>query len=37
MASPKNNDLALGLLTIPFGFIAIAGIVAAMFLLVLPA
>jgi len=37
MASSRNNDLALGLLTIPFGFMAIAGIVAAMFLLVLPA
>ena len=32
-----SNDSALGLLTIPFGFIAIAAIVAAMFLLILPA
>ena len=33
----SSKDTALGLLSIPLGFIAIAGIVAAMFLLVLPA
>ena len=32
-----SKDTAIGLLIIPAGFVAIAGIVAAMFLLVLPA
>jgi hypothetical protein len=32
-----SNDSAFGLLIIPAGFVLIAGIVAAMFLLVLPA
>ncbi len=32
-----SNSSALGLLIIPFGLIAIAGIVAALFMFVLPA
>jgi hypothetical protein len=33
----SSKDTAFGLLAIPFGIMAIAGIVAALFLFVLPA